>query len=233
MSKKYANARKLRRLLIQKGKEKLELLRKYFYKFHQAGILLTLRKGTKRASLFKKMEGIDLETAFKTVVKNQAMNEIDVDENSNVLDFQKAIDKKMNDKKFADEMERQRNEVEEKKIYEKQKNEEINKMKLKALEIIFNKLDRNNKVIFKKKFEIFYLKSKVISLSSFKRSDKRSKTAKGKRKGARRSVVVFNMDNALLGQINQLKRSNSGDKNKEIESIFGEEVEENLIESKI
>ena len=233
MSNKYANARKLRRLLIQKGKEKLELLRKYFYKFHQAGILLTLRKGTKRASLFKKMEGIDLETAFKTVVKNQAMNEIDVDENSNVIDFQKAIDKKMNDKKFADEMERQRIEVEEKKMYEKQKNEEINKMKLKALEIIFNKLDRNNKVIFKKKFEIFYLKSKVISLSPFKRSDKRSRTAKGKRKGARRSVVVFNMDNALLGQINQLKRSNSGDKNKEIESIFGEEVEENLIESKI
>ena len=231
MSKKYANARKLRRLLIQKGKEKLELLRKYFYKFHQAGILLTLRKGTKRASLFKKMEGIDLETAFRTVVKNQAMNEIDVDENSNVINFQEAIDKKMNDKRFADEMERQRIEVEEKKRYEKQKNEEINKMKLKALEIIFNKLDRNNKVIFKKKFEIFYLKSKVISLSSFKRADKRSKTAKGKRKGARRSVVAFNMDNVVLAQINQIKRSNSGDKKKntqlenEIEPIFGEEVE--------
>ena len=231
MSKKYANARKLRRLLIQKGKEKLELLRKYFYKFHQAGILLTLRKGTKRASLFKKMEGIDLETAFRTVVKNQAINEIDVDENSNVINFQEAIDKKMNDKRFADEMERQRIEVEEKKRDEKQKNEEINIMKLKALEIIFNKLDRNNKVIFKKKFEIFYLKSKVISLSSFKRADKRSKTAKGKRKGARRSVVAFNMDNVVLCQINQIKRSNSGDKKKdtqlenEFDPIFGEEVE--------
>jgi len=233
ISNKYANARKLRRLLIQKGKEKLELLRKYFYKFHQAGILLTLRKGTKRASLFKKMEGIDLETAFKTVVNNQVMNEIDVDENSNVINFQEAIDKKMNDEKFAKDIERQRNEVEEKKRYEKQKNEEINKKKLKALEIIFNKLDRNNKVVFKKKFEIFYLKSKVISLSSFKRSDKRSKTAKGKRKGARRSVVVssFNIDNTMLDQINKIKRSNSGDKKKdtqlenEIEPIFGEEVE--------
>ena len=231
ISNKYANARKLRRLLIQKGKEKLELLRKYFYKFHQAGILLTLRKGTKRASLFKKMEGIDLETAFKTVVKNQAMNEIDVDENSNVIYFQKEIDKKMNDKKFADEIERQRFEVEEKKRKEKQKDEEINKMKLKTLEIIFNKLDRNNKVIFKKKFEIFYLKSKVISLNSFKRADKRSKTAKGKKKGVRRSVVVFNMDNAVLGQINQIKRSNSGDKKKdtqlenEYDPIFGEEIE--------
>ena len=231
MSKKYANARKLRRLLIQKGKEKLELLRKYFYKFHQAGILLTLRKLTNLASLFKKMEGIDLETAFRTVLKNQAINEIDVDENSNVINFQEAIDKKMNDKRFADEMERQRIEVEEKKRDEKQKNEEINKMKLKALEIIFNKLDRNNKVIFKKKFEIFYLKSKVISLSSFKRADKRSKTGKGKRKGARRSVVAFNMDNVMLCQINQIKRSNSGDKKKntqlenEIEPIFGEEVE--------
>jgi len=231
ISNKYANARKLRRLLIQKGKEKLELLRKYFYKFHQAGILLTLRKGTKRASLFKKMEGIDLETAFKTVVKNQAMNEIDVDENSNVIYFQKEIDKKMNDKKFADEIERQRFEVEEKKKKEKQKDEEINKMKLKTLEIIFNKLDRNNKVIFKKKFEIFYLKSKVISLNSFKRADKRSKTAKGKKKGVRRSVVVFNMDNAVLGQINQIKRSNSGDKKKdtqlenEYDPIFGEEIE--------
>ena len=230
-SNKYANSRKLRRLLIQKGKEKLELLRKYFYKFHQAGILLTLRKGTKRASLFKKMEGIDLETAFKTVVNNQAMNEIDVDENSNVIYFQEEIDKKMKDKKFARQMERQRIEVEEKIKNEKQKNAELYKMKLNALEIIFNKLDRNNKVVFKKKFEIFYLKSKVLSLSTFKRTDKRSKTAKGKRKGVRRSVVAFNMDKVMLDKINQIQRSNSGEKKKyaqlenEIRPIFGEEDE--------
>ena len=90
----YARARGLRRLLNKRGKEKLELSIKYFNKFHQAGILLALRKGTKRASLYKKIEGIDLETAFNIVVNSQTMNEIEINEESNVKNFQAALDKK-------------------------------------------------------------------------------------------------------------------------------------------
>ena len=99
----YSRARGLRKLLNRKAKEKIELLRKYFFKFQRAGILLALRKGTKRATLYKKMEGIDLETAFNTVKRSHSICEIEIDENICVKEFKEALDKKREDKKLAEE----------------------------------------------------------------------------------------------------------------------------------
>jgi hypothetical protein len=103
---RYTKARGLRKLLNKRGKEKIETLRKYFYKFQQAGMLVALRKGTKRASLLSQVENVDLGTAFNKVVTNKGMNEIEVDESSNAQEFKEALDKKMEDKQFAEEMEK-------------------------------------------------------------------------------------------------------------------------------
>ena len=64
--KRHTKGRGLRKILNKKAKEKKELLRKYFHKFYQAGILLALRKGTKIANLYK--------TAMNTVARSNAMN---------------------------------------------------------------------------------------------------------------------------------------------------------------
>jgi len=224
----YAKARGLRRLLNKKGKEKLEMLRKYFYKFHQAGILLALRKGTKRASLYKKIEGIDLETAFNTVVNSQTMNEIEINEESNVKNFQAALDKKKEDKKFAEEMEKRKIEEEKKKKEEEEKRNELNKMKQKAIEILLYRADRHNKMIMKKIFEIYYLRSKVLSLNTYTfKKPRRVKTVKKKDNDKRKSVYV-SLDHEFVDKIMDSKKWTS-DKN--IKEYKSEDEENNDVDN--
>ena len=165
--KRHTKGRGLRKILNKKAKEKKELLRKYFHKFYQAGILLALRKGTKLANLYKKMEGVDLGTAMNTVARSNAMNEIEVNANSNVEDFQAALNKKKEDKKFAEEIEKLRIEEEKRRKEEEEKINELKAMRERALEIILYKADRINRKILKKKFDIYYLKSKVLSLKEY------------------------------------------------------------------
>ena len=185
----YLKARNLRRLLIKRNKEKLELLRKYFNKFHQAGILLALRTTTKLANLYKKIGNIDLGTAMNTVVSSETINDIEINENSSMKDLQDALDKKMEDKKFAEEIEKIKIEEEKMKKEEEQKMNELKAMRQKAIEIIFYKADKQNKLIVKKKFDIFYLKSKVLSLNDYPftrprraRTIRRKEKAKEKKK---------------------------------------------------
>ena len=75
---KHSRARNLRNSLKKRNKEKLELLRKYFNKFHQAGILLALRKTTKLAYLYEKIGNVDLGTAMNTIVNSETMNDIEI-----------------------------------------------------------------------------------------------------------------------------------------------------------
>lgn len=131
-------------LLNQKNKEKLELMRKYFYKFHHAGIILALRKGTKRANLLKKIRGVDLETAFKDIINNKEINEIDIDENSNINDFKEALKKRVKTVKFAED----ENKDEDKK--------DLDDIKINALEKLLYRADRNNKISLKNKLEIIF-----------------------------------------------------------------------------
>ena len=200
-AQKFSNAitkaRKLRLLLNQKNKEKLDLMRKYFYKFHHAGIILALRKGTKRANLLKKIRGVDLETAFQDLINNKEINEIDVDENSNINDFKEALKKRVRTVKFAED--------------ENKKNE-LDDMKISALEKLLYKADRNNKISLKNKLEIIFLKSKILSLGKYKRKKKKGRTLK--KEIDRNSLTPFNTDNALSDG-NYVKRSNTVGRQKE------------------
>ena len=199
-------------MLSQKNKQKLEILRKYFHKFNEGGIILSLRKSTKRSLLYKKIEGVDFEIALRAVINNQGMNDIDVDDKTDEKEFKEAFDKKMKDKRFSMQVEKVRFDTRKKKLLELEKIEETNKEKYKNLEIIFNKADRRNKVILKKYFEIYYLKSKVMSLSNYERRERRSKTTKIKRKTKKRSVI-FNLDNnEVLDSNDILHRVKSGTK---------------------
>ena len=191
----YSKGRGLRKLLNKRAKEKLELLRKYFYKFQKAGILLALRKGTKRASLFKKMEGINLEDAFNTVAKSKTLNDIEVNEFSQVNDFKDSINKKLEDEKFAKEMEIIAIEKEKKRQEEEERLNELKKKRNNALQKLLYKADRRNKLVLKLKFEIYFLKAKVMSLNQYNYSKpKRIKTIKKKGKSKRRSVQIERKD---------------------------------------
>ena len=188
ISNAIAKARKLRFLLNQKNKEKLELMRKYFYKFHHAGIILALRKGTKRANLLKKIRGVNLETAFKDIINNKEINEIEVDENSNINDFKEALKKRVKTVKFADD-----------------ENEDKDKIKKSALEKLLYRADRNNKRSLKNKLEIIFLKSKILSLGKYKRRKKKSKSIK---KDKQRSSSI-EYDEGGLSDGTYIKRRNT------------------------
>lgn len=209
---KYSNAQKLRKLLSQKNKQKLQILRKYFHKFHEAGIILSLRKSTKRSLLYKKIENVDFEIALRTVVNNQEMNDITIDENTNVSNFKEALDQKMKDKTFSENMEKIKAEEEKKSKIREEKLNEFKNKRLKNLEIIFNKVDRQNKLTLKKALEIYYLKSKVLSLSNYERKGKRSKTMKVKKNKNKKKSVGFNLDNnvVLVNKDKPILKFNSG-----------------------
>ena len=211
---RYTKARGLRKLLNKRGKEKLELLRKYFYKFQQAGMLVALRKGTKRASLLRQVENVDLETAFNKVVTNKGMNEIEVDETSNAQEFKEALDKKMEDKQFAEEMEKIKLEEERKRKEEEERKNELYKQKLKHLEILFYKADRKNRKALKKYFEVYNLKTKILSLNVYEKPRRtKTKKARNKRKSLlMKSNSIIEKADLSKSQSVAIKRSNSQDK---------------------
>ena len=228
---KYEKSRGLRRLLNKKAKEKKELLRKYFFKFYKAGVLISMRQKAKRASLYKKMEGVDFETAMNTVVRSVSINGIEVDENSNVDDFQAALTKRREEKKCQKEKEEEAR-IEEEHV-EKENEEllnELKKVKEKALQILFCKLDRNNQKILKKKFDVYYLKSKVLSLNQYViNKPRRTRTLKKKEKSKQSKRSSLHMKNGnqfinkILGDadiINENKNENENENDKKSENSF-------------
>ena len=200
-------ARSLRKILSQKNKEKAEILRKYFYKFHHAGIIHQLRVLTKRAMLYKKLEGIDLKTAYKTLLNSKALNEIDIDENSNLKNFEEAFNKKMLDKDFADEMEKNKEEIEKDKHLEEEKEMRIKNLQLSVLEKLLYKADRSNKINLKKALELVYLKSKIMSLDKYKRRKKKAKTLKKDR--VRDSIIPIDENDEIQNNNKKIKTRTS------------------------
>jgi len=180
---------------------------KYFYKFQKAGILATLRKETKRASFYKQLEGVDLETAFNTISRTQTLKDIDINENSDVKNFQEALDKKMEDEKCKEEMEKRKDEENKKRKEIEEKKNQLNEMKKKAIEILLYRAERHTKMILKKNFEIYYLKSKVMSLGDYK-IPRKVKTFKKKIKKKRNSEII-NIDNSLIQKMMDIQRSNT------------------------
>ena len=207
-SNAIAKARKLRFLLNQKNKEKLELMRRYFYIFHHAGIILALRKGTKRANLLKKIRGVDLEIAFKDIINNKE----EVEENSNINDFKEALKKRVKTVKFADDENK-----------DKDKKNDLDGIKISALEKLLYRADRNNKRSLKNKLEIFFLKSKILSLGKYKRKKKKSKSIK---KDKQRSSSI-EIDEGGLSDGTYIKRRNTvGDKKNNNDDIDDKEFED-------
>ena len=96
-------------------------------------------------------------------------------------------------------------------------------MKKKAIEMLLYRADRQIKMILKKKFDIYYLRTKVISLNDYKKP-RRVKTLK--RKDKKRNSEIINIGNSLDDKNIEFKRSNSDDKNKDNQY---KEIEKNII----
>ena len=121
-------------------------------------------------------------------------------------------------------MKKRKIEEDKKKKEEEEKRNELNKMKQKALEILFYRADRHNKMIMKKKFEIYYLRSKVLSLNSFIfKRPRRVKTIKKKDNIKRKSVNV-GLDHEFVDKIMDNKKWIS---NKNIKEYKSEDEEDN------
>ena len=193
-------------------------------------MLVALRKGTKRASLLSQVENVDLGTAFNKVVTNKGMNEIEIDESSNAQEFKEALDKKMEDKQFAEEMEKIKLEEEKKRKEEEEKKNELYKQKLKRLEIIFYKADRKNRKALKKYFEVYNLKTKIMSLNVYEKPRRtKTKKARNKRKSLlMKSTTIVEKADLSKSQSATMKRSNSQDK--EFDQIHSKIINENIKE---
>ena len=87
-------------------------------------------------------------------------------------------------------MEKNRIEKEKKRKEEQERLNELNKAKIKSIEKIFYKLDKQNKTILRKIFEIYYLKSKVISLKNYEDLPRRCKTMKKGKKKEKQCVPI-------------------------------------------
>ena len=239
---KHSRARNLRNSLKKRNKEKLELLRKYFNKFHQAGILLALRKTIKLASLYKKIENVDFGTAMNTIVNSETMNDIEIHANSTTKDLQDALNKKMEDKKFAEEMEKIKIEEEKMKKEEEQKMNELKAMRQKAIEIIFYKADRHNKLQLKKQFDIYYLKSKVLSLNDYPctrprrtRTIRKREKAKEKEKEKEKAKETKKRCSLFMGEdkkiVNKMMNDKPNVNNNKINEIIIEDENDNKKEN--
>lgn len=126
------------------------------------------------------------------------MNDITIDENTDVNNFKEALDEKMKNKRFSENMAKIKIEEEKMNKIKEEKLNEFKKKRMQNLEILFNKADRQNKLALKKALEIFYLKSKVLSLSNYERKGKRSKTMKVKKNKNKKKSVGFNLDNNVI-----------------------------------
>ena len=125
-------------------------------------------------------------------------SDITIDENTDVNNFKEALDEKMKNKRFSENMAKIKIEEEKMNKIKEEKLNEFKKKRMQNLEILFNKADRQNKLALKKALEIFYLKSKVLSLSNYERKGKRSKTMKIKKNKNKKKSVGFNLDNNVI-----------------------------------
>ena len=136
----------------------------------------------------------------------------------------------MEDKQFAEEMEKIKLEEERKRKEEEEKKNELYKQKLKRLEIIFYKADRKNRKALKKYFEVYNLKTKILSLNVYEKPRRtKTKKARNKRKSLlMKSTTIVEKADLSKSQSATMKRSNSQDK--EFDPIHTKIINENIKE---
>ena len=169
-------ARGLRKLLSRKNKEKSDVLRKYFKKFQEAVLVVTIKRVIRRRSLLNSVNNsVNLKDIEEDFLK-KSIEEVESTKGSSVKVLQRLLSDKILAKKAQIENE----------IKMKKKQEETKELKSKYIKKFFNQVDRKNKIKLKKTFEIFYLKSKILSLASLptikKDVRKRNSRKKGKKK---------------------------------------------------
>ena len=171
---------------------------------------------------------------MNTVANSETMNEIEINANSSTKDLQDAIDKKMEDKKFAEEMEKIKIEEEKMKKEEEEKMNEIKAIRQRAIEIIFYKADRHNKLILKKQFDIYYLKSKVLSLNDYQFTrPRRAKTIRRKEKAKekKRASLFMGEDKKIVDKMMNDKPIVNDNNNNKINEVIIEEENDNKKEN--
>lgn len=196
LDSRIQKARGLRKLLSRKGSEKKEKLRKYFYKFYQAGIfskVRSVRKVTKKylerknsAMLLqrkKKLQnGLD---NYKTNINEKSNfninleeettknNNIDIDKNNFTTEFKPEVDEDLNN--F---LKRSKTAI----IKFDQKKKELEEKRINKLQILIYKVDRINMKIMRNVFQKYYLRSKLESISIIGGDTKKKKFKRKKSK---------------------------------------------------
>jgi len=153
-------ARNLRKLMMKKEKEKLENLRKFFYKFHTNGMLSTLKKNSKRSYSTKNFPII-----FEDIHENENENP-----KAKIAKNLSYLDKKILEK-------------------QKEK-EELEKKRIEALKSIFYKTDRQITLIKRKIIEKWNLRAKIMSISKISSKINLRKSETKKKKKLKKSCRV-------------------------------------------
>ena len=139
-------ARHLRKLMMKKEKDKLENLRKNYYKFHINGIISILKRY------------LNLIKINKNVLVNLDMEDMEND--------------KTDDKKKEEEI-KELTLLDKKRIEEEKKKKELEEKRIEILKSIFHKKDRQITLVKRKTFEKWNLRAKIFSLASINKNDKR------------------------------------------------------------
>ena len=167
-------SRNFRKLVTKKAKERLEILRKYFYKFYRVGI-------------------------FSYVKQKSSTRLPKVDNNNNINERDSQF--KRGDSIFGLES-FMKNLNNEKKRYENMNKDERDQKIKKSLQKFVYKADRALKIILKNNFEKFNLKSKILSLEALNITKKKNKKRKHKSVVIREKFSAEDIDYELQEEEN-------------------------------
>ena len=197
LNSRIQKARGLRKLLTRKGNEKKETLRKYFYKFYQAGIfskVRSVRKVTKKY-LERKNSAMNLNRKKQNNYGNYNTNineksnlniNLDDDEDGNIKHKDIKEDKNnITNELRSEEDEDLNNFLKRSKtaiIKFDQKQKELEEKRINKLQILFYKVDRINMKIIRNVFQKYYLRSKLESISIIEGGTKQKKFKRKKSK---------------------------------------------------
>ena len=197
LNSRIQKARGLRKLLTRKGSEKKEKLRKYFFKFYQAGILSKVRSVRKVTKKYLQRQNSAMILQRKNL-NNRLINfETNNNEKSNLnisIDLNDKNTKNINDdennittseikppevdKDLNNFLKRSKTAI----IEFDQKQKESEEKRIKKLEILFYKVDRIYMKIIRNVFQKYYLRSKLESINLIEGDTKKKKFKRKKSK---------------------------------------------------
>ena len=176
-------AKNLRKILRNKEKEKKEELRKYFYKFLQAGIICSMKKEGKKRRTLK------LQSRKET--SKLTLNTFKLNNNNENNETQEPI------LKFDDDLEEDKISI-------------LNKKKSEKLENLFYKKNRMNKVKMKNYLQKWNLTSKLLKISNshlMKKPKKKKVSSVSKKKNMKKNDSEDKL--TIKEKSNEIKRKSN------------------------